>query len=162
MVLNVFNIFISLYSDQETEWLVQELCDILSLSQSSAADLLARQTEADGALQRTYSRKTYLQPHCAHGELTAQRELLWVTLNLVPPSMHHYLYQCALFLCIQVQSAALDEMFHYGTASVQRYHKALLLMEGLSRIIIEQQDIDSVDKCKWKLKINHRFCICSV
>ncbi|XP_041792717.1 serine/threonine-protein kinase ULK1a isoform X2 [Chelmon rostratus] len=47
-----------------------------------------------------------------------------------------------------VQSAALDEMFHYGTPSVQRYHKALLLMEGLSRIITEQKDIDSIDKCK--------------
>uniref|UniRef100_A0A8D0CQM0 non-specific serine/threonine protein kinase n=1 Tax=Sander lucioperca TaxID=283035 RepID=A0A8D0CQM0_SANLU len=47
-----------------------------------------------------------------------------------------------------VQCAALDEMFHYGTASVQRYHKALLLMEGLSRIITEQKDIDSIDKCK--------------
>ncbi|KAF3696054.1 Serine/threonine-protein kinase ULK1 [Channa argus] len=47
-----------------------------------------------------------------------------------------------------VQSAALDEMFHCGTASVQRYHKALLLMEGLSRLITEQKDIDSIDKCK--------------
>ncbi|XP_071371139.1 serine/threonine-protein kinase ULK1a [Centroberyx affinis] len=47
-----------------------------------------------------------------------------------------------------VQSAALDEMFHHGTASVQRYHKALLLMEGLSRIITEQEDIDSIHKCK--------------
>ncbi|KAL7391029.1 hypothetical protein ABVT39_003038 [Epinephelus coioides] len=47
-----------------------------------------------------------------------------------------------------VQSAALDEMFHYGTASVQRYHKALLLMEGLSQIITEQKDIDSIDRCK--------------
>ncbi|XP_070760176.1 serine/threonine-protein kinase ULK1a [Enoplosus armatus] len=47
-----------------------------------------------------------------------------------------------------VQSAALDEMFHFGTASVQRYHKALLLMEGLSRIITERKDIDSIDKCK--------------
>uniref|UniRef100_A0A672ZYM3 non-specific serine/threonine protein kinase n=1 Tax=Sphaeramia orbicularis TaxID=375764 RepID=A0A672ZYM3_9TELE len=47
-----------------------------------------------------------------------------------------------------VQSAALDEMFHYGTASVQRYHKALLLLEGLSRTIIEQKDVDSIDKCK--------------
>uniref|UniRef100_A0A4W6FL54 non-specific serine/threonine protein kinase n=1 Tax=Lates calcarifer TaxID=8187 RepID=A0A4W6FL54_LATCA len=46
-----------------------------------------------------------------------------------------------------VQSAALDEMFHYGTASVQRYHRALLLMEGLSRVITEQKDIDSIDKC---------------
>ncbi|XP_068422826.1 serine/threonine-protein kinase ULK1a isoform X2 [Clinocottus analis] len=47
-----------------------------------------------------------------------------------------------------VQCAALDEMFHYGTASVQRYHKALLLMEGLSRILTEQKDIDSIEKCK--------------
>ncbi|XP_037633361.1 serine/threonine-protein kinase ULK1a isoform X3 [Sebastes umbrosus] len=47
-----------------------------------------------------------------------------------------------------VQCAALDEMFHYGTASVQRYQKALLLMEGLSRIITEQKDSDSIDKCK--------------
>uniref|UniRef100_A0A8C4P0B2 non-specific serine/threonine protein kinase n=1 Tax=Dicentrarchus labrax TaxID=13489 RepID=A0A8C4P0B2_DICLA len=46
-----------------------------------------------------------------------------------------------------VQSAALDEMFHYGSASVQRYQKALLLMEGLSRIITEQKDVDSIDKC---------------
>ncbi|KAK7933888.1 hypothetical protein WMY93_004784 [Mugilogobius chulae] len=37
-----------------------------------------------------------------------------------------------------VQSAALDEMFHYGPASVQRYHKALILMEGLSRILTEK------------------------
>ncbi|XP_038152249.1 serine/threonine-protein kinase ULK1a isoform X1 [Cyprinodon tularosa] len=47
-----------------------------------------------------------------------------------------------------IQSAALDEMFHYGAASVQRYNKALLLMEGLSRIITEQKDIDSIEKCK--------------
>ncbi|XP_019949114.1 serine/threonine-protein kinase ULK1a isoform X1 [Paralichthys olivaceus] len=47
-----------------------------------------------------------------------------------------------------VQSAALDEMFHYGNASTQRYQRALLLMEGLSRIITEQKDIDSIDKCK--------------
>ncbi|XP_029019551.1 serine/threonine-protein kinase ULK1a isoform X2 [Betta splendens] len=47
-----------------------------------------------------------------------------------------------------VQSAALDEMFQHGTASVQRYHKALLLMEGLSRLLTEQKDIESIDKCK--------------
>ncbi|XP_076010467.1 serine/threonine-protein kinase ULK1a [Genypterus blacodes] len=47
-----------------------------------------------------------------------------------------------------VQSAALDEMFNYGTTSVQCYHKALLLMEGLSRIITAQKDIDNIDKCK--------------
>uniref|UniRef100_A0A3B4BFZ1 non-specific serine/threonine protein kinase n=1 Tax=Periophthalmus magnuspinnatus TaxID=409849 RepID=A0A3B4BFZ1_9GOBI len=47
-----------------------------------------------------------------------------------------------------VQSAALDEMFHYGLASIHRYHKALVLMEGLSRILTEKNDIDSVEKCK--------------
>ncbi|XP_016534658.1 serine/threonine-protein kinase ULK1a isoform X2 [Poecilia formosa] len=47
-----------------------------------------------------------------------------------------------------IQSAALDEMFHLGAASVQRYNKALLLMEGLSRILTEQKDIDSIEKCK--------------
>ncbi|KAG7480645.1 hypothetical protein MATL_G00058480 [Megalops atlanticus] len=47
-----------------------------------------------------------------------------------------------------VQSAALDEMFHHGEASIQRYHKALLLMEGLSLIITEQSDISNISKCK--------------
>lgn len=51
-------------------------------------------------------------------------------------------------LFTQVQSAALDEMFHNDTTSVQRYHKALLLMEGLSRIIMEEKDVESIDKCK--------------
>ncbi len=48
----------------------------------------------------------------------------------------------------QVQAAALDEMFHQGEASALRYHKALLLMEGLSMLLTEQEDILSVSKCK--------------
>ncbi|KAM6902217.1 serine/threonine-protein kinase ULK1 isoform 2-T2 [Xenentodon cancila] len=47
-----------------------------------------------------------------------------------------------------VQAAALDEMFHQGEASILRYHKALLLMEGLSLLLTEQDDILSVSKCK--------------
>ncbi|KAM4532599.1 serine/threonine-protein kinase ULK1 isoform 1-T1 [Fundulus diaphanus] len=47
-----------------------------------------------------------------------------------------------------VQTAALDEMFHQGEASILRYHKALLLMEGLSLLLTEQDDILSVSKCK--------------
>uniref|UniRef100_A0A669DJ00 Unc-51 like autophagy activating kinase 1 n=1 Tax=Oreochromis niloticus TaxID=8128 RepID=A0A669DJ00_ORENI len=35
-----------------------------------------------------------------------------------------------------------------GEASVLRYHKALLLMEGLSLLLTEQDDIISVSKCK--------------
>ncbi|XP_028907567.1 serine/threonine-protein kinase ULK1 isoform X1 [Ornithorhynchus anatinus] len=47
-----------------------------------------------------------------------------------------------------VQSAALDEMFHHREDCVQRYHKALLLMEGLLPIITEQTDIENINKCK--------------
>ncbi|KAJ8408586.1 hypothetical protein AAFF_G00252210 [Aldrovandia affinis] len=47
-----------------------------------------------------------------------------------------------------VQSAALDEMFHHGGASVQRYHEALLLMDGLLLLIKDQADILRITKCK--------------
>ncbi|XP_051923969.1 serine/threonine-protein kinase ULK1a isoform X2 [Hippocampus zosterae] len=47
-----------------------------------------------------------------------------------------------------VQSAALDEVFHCGTEIVQRYHKALLLLEGLSQFVTEEKDIDSIERCK--------------
>ncbi|KAF2978533.1 hypothetical protein EK904_013390 [Melospiza melodia maxima] len=47
-----------------------------------------------------------------------------------------------------VQSAALDEMFHHREDCAQRYHKALLLMEGLLNIITEQGDIENISKCK--------------
>ncbi|XP_042297480.1 serine/threonine-protein kinase ULK1 isoform X2 [Sceloporus undulatus] len=47
-----------------------------------------------------------------------------------------------------VQAAALDEMFHHREDCVQRYHKALLLMEGLLNIISEQGDIENINKCK--------------
>lgn len=39
-------------------------------------------------------------------------------------------------------------MFHHGEASAPRYHKALLLMEGLSLLLTEQDDIISVSKCE--------------
>uniref|UniRef100_W5JYH4 non-specific serine/threonine protein kinase n=1 Tax=Astyanax mexicanus TaxID=7994 RepID=W5JYH4_ASTMX len=45
-----------------------------------------------------------------------------------------------------VQAAALDEMFHHGEASAQRYQKALLLMEGLSLIITERSDLNNINK----------------
>lgn len=48
----------------------------------------------------------------------------------------------------QVQAAALDEMFHHGEESELRYHKALLLMEGLMLLLTEHEDIVSVSKCE--------------
>lgn len=47
-----------------------------------------------------------------------------------------------------VQSAALDEMFHRREDCVQRYHKALLLMEGLQRVLSDQADVENIAKCK--------------
>lgn len=44
--------------------------------------------------------------------------------------------------------AALDEMFHHGEASALRYHKALLLMEGLTLLLTEHDDIVSISKCE--------------
>lgn len=49
-----------------------------------------------------------------------------------------------------MQSAALDEMFHRREDCVQRYHKALLLMEGLQRLLADQADVENVAKCKWR------------
>lgn len=48
----------------------------------------------------------------------------------------------------QVQSAALDEMFHRREDCVQRYHKALLLMEGLQQLLTDQADVENIAKCK--------------
>ncbi|XP_069788598.1 serine/threonine-protein kinase ULK1 isoform X3 [Narcine bancroftii] len=47
-----------------------------------------------------------------------------------------------------VQSTALDEMFQQGQDCIQRYQKALLLMEGLSQIISDQEDVSNINKCK--------------
>lgn len=48
----------------------------------------------------------------------------------------------------QVQSAALDEMFHRREDCVQRYHKALLLMEGLQQLLTDQADVENIAKCE--------------
>ncbi|XP_075424754.1 serine/threonine-protein kinase ULK1 isoform X2 [Ascaphus truei] len=55
-----------------------------------------------------------------------------------------------------VQSAALDEMFHHREDCMQRYHRALLLMDGLLNFMTEQGDIENISKCK--LCIERRLC----
>lgn len=49
---------------------------------------------------------------------------------------------------LQVQSAALDEMFQQTEDIVYRYHKAALLLEGLTKILQDPADIENVHKCK--------------
>ncbi|XP_027717647.1 serine/threonine-protein kinase ULK2 isoform X1 [Vombatus ursinus] len=55
------------------------------------------------------------------------------------------IYNCAVEM---VQSAALDEMFQQTEDIVYRYHKAALLLEGLTKILQDPADIENVHKYK--------------
>ncbi|XP_053563332.1 serine/threonine-protein kinase ULK2 isoform X1 [Bombina bombina] len=55
------------------------------------------------------------------------------------------IYNCAVEM---VQSAALDEMFQQTEDIVYRYHKAALLLEGLTKILQSPADIENVHKYK--------------
>ena len=49
---------------------------------------------------------------------------------------------------MQVQSAALDEMFQRTEDIAYRYNKAAMLLEGLSKILNDPADVENVAKCK--------------
>nr|XP_033777445.1 serine/threonine-protein kinase ULK2 [Geotrypetes seraphini] len=55
------------------------------------------------------------------------------------------IYNCAVEM---VQSAALDEMFQQTEDIMYRYHKAALLLEGLTKILQDPADIENVHKYK--------------
>ncbi|XP_072794582.1 serine/threonine-protein kinase ULK2 isoform X1 [Vicugna pacos] len=55
------------------------------------------------------------------------------------------IYHCAVET---VQAAALDEMFQQTEDVVFRYHKAALLLEGLTKILQDPADIENVHKYK--------------
>ncbi|KAB0400016.1 hypothetical protein E2I00_017957 [Balaenoptera physalus] len=55
------------------------------------------------------------------------------------------IYNCAVEM---VQAAALDEMFQQTEDIVYRYHKAALLLEGLTKILQDPADIENVHKCE--------------
>ncbi|XP_060746192.1 serine/threonine-protein kinase ULK1 isoform X3 [Tachysurus vachellii] len=109
-----------LYPSTTVKQVVRRLNDVYKSSVSSCRSLSAR-------LERFFSRKHRLMDHI--NTITAERLIFSHTVQMV-------------------QAAALDEMFHQGEASIQRYHKALLLMEGLLLLLTEQADILSVSKCK--------------
>ncbi|XP_071008741.1 serine/threonine-protein kinase ULK1-like isoform X3 [Oncorhynchus clarkii lewisi] len=109
-----------LYPSATVKQVVKRLNKLFKSSVSSCLSLNAR-------LERFFSRKHRLMDHI--NTITAERLLFSHTVQMV-------------------QAAALDEMFHQGEASVQRYHKALLLMEGLSLLLTEHEDILIVTKCK--------------
>ncbi|KAL0965408.1 hypothetical protein UPYG_G00280860 [Umbra pygmaea] len=109
-----------LYPSATVKQVVKRLNELYKSSVSACRSLNAR-------LERFFSRKHRLMDHI--NTITAERLVFSHTVQMV-------------------QSAALDEMFHQGEASVLRYHKALLLMEGLSLLLTERDDILSVSKCK--------------
>uniref|UniRef100_UPI003AACFC7E serine/threonine-protein kinase ULK1 n=1 Tax=Centroberyx gerrardi TaxID=166262 RepID=UPI003AACFC7E len=109
-----------LYPSATVKQVVKRLNELYKSSVASCRSL-------NGRLERFFSRKHRLMDHIT--SITAERLLFSHTVQMV-------------------QAAALDEMFHQGEASVLRYHKALLLMEGLSLLLTEQDDILSVSKCK--------------
>ncbi|XP_070990517.1 serine/threonine-protein kinase ULK1-like isoform X7 [Oncorhynchus clarkii lewisi] len=109
-----------LYPSATVKQVVKRLNELYKSSVSSCLSLNAR-------LAHFFSRKHRLMDHV--NTITAERLLFSHTVQMV-------------------QAAALDEMFHQGEASVLRYHKALLLMEGLSLLLTEQNDILSVSKCE--------------
>ncbi|XP_070844610.1 serine/threonine-protein kinase ULK1 isoform X1 [Chaetodon trifascialis] len=109
-----------LYPSATVKQVVKRLNELYKSSVASCRSLSTR-------LERFFSRKHRLMDQIT--SITAERLLFSHTVQMV-------------------QAAALDEMFHQGEASALRYHKALLLMEGLSLLLTEQDDIVSVGKCK--------------
>ncbi|XP_063151809.1 serine/threonine-protein kinase ULK2 isoform X2 [Candoia aspera] len=55
------------------------------------------------------------------------------------------IYSCAVEM---VQAAALDEMFQQTEDIAYRYHKAVLLLEGLAKILQDPADIENVNRYK--------------
>ncbi|XP_041958369.1 serine/threonine-protein kinase ULK1a isoform X1 [Alosa sapidissima] len=109
-----------LYASCSVKQVVRKLNELYKSSVSSSRSLNAR-------LQLFFTTKQRLMDRI--NSITAEKLIYAHTVNMV-------------------QSTALDEMFHQGEASVERYHKALLLMEGLTFIITEPADIHNIDKCK--------------
>lgn len=109
-----------LYASCTVKQVVRKMNELYKSSVSSSRSLNAR-------LQLFFTTKQRLMDRI--NSITAEKLIYAHTVNMV-------------------QTTALDEMFHQGEASVERYHKALLLMEGLTFIITEPPDIQNINKCK--------------
>ncbi|KAM8871786.1 serine/threonine-protein kinase ULK1 isoform 1-T1 [Synchiropus picturatus] len=116
-----------LYPSTTVKQVVRRLNDMYKASVGSCRALSTR-------LERFFSRKHRLMDRIS--SISAEQLLFSHTVQMV-------------------QAAALDEMFHQGEASIQRYYQALLLLEGLSLLLTKQEDILSV--CKYKECIERRL-----
>ncbi|GAB1296206.1 Serine/threonine-protein kinase ULK2 [Apodemus speciosus] len=68
------------------------------------------------------------------------------------------IYNCAVEM---VQTAALDEMFQQTEDIIYRYHKAALLLEGLSKILQDPTDVENVHKYKCSIERRLSALCCS-
>uniref|UniRef100_F7BIC7 non-specific serine/threonine protein kinase n=1 Tax=Xenopus tropicalis TaxID=8364 RepID=F7BIC7_XENTR len=64
------------------------------------------------------------------------------------------IYSCAVDM---VQTAALDEMFHQTEDIAYRYHKAALLLEGLTKVLQSPADIENVHKCEYRQILSNKY-----
>lgn len=97
-------------------------------------------------LERFFSRKHRLMDQIS--SVTAERLVFSHAVQMVGVEWAGWGRAASELWCVQVQAAALDEMFHHGEASALRYHKALLLLEGLTLLLTRRDDIISVSKCE--------------
>lgn len=124
-------------SGQEAERAVQAQRGVLPRAQHASGALLLQEASPDGPDLLRHGGAAAVQPHRADGQCGSSG-----------PALAPGARPGTEVLCVQVQAAALDEMFHQGEASVPRYHKALLLMEGLMLLLTEHDDVISVSKCE--------------
>ncbi|XP_057570832.1 serine/threonine-protein kinase ULK2 isoform X2 [Hippopotamus amphibius kiboko] len=68
------------------------------------------------------------------------------------------IYSCAVEM---VQAAALDEMFQQTEDIIYRYHKAALLLEGLTKILPDPADIENVHRYKASIERRLSALCCS-
>ncbi|XP_069082457.1 serine/threonine-protein kinase ULK2 [Pleurodeles waltl] len=68
------------------------------------------------------------------------------------------IYSCAVEM---VKSAALDEMFQQAEDIAYRYHKAAMLLDGLTKILQDPADIENVQKYKTSVEGRLAALCCS-
>lgn len=129
--------------------MVRKLNELFKASVASCRALSAR-------LQRFFSRKQLLMDRVS--PVSAERLLFSHAVQMVSAHGRHGRHALTP-RCVQVQAAALDEMFQQGEAAAPRYHKALLLMEGLTLLLTERRDISSVRRCEGTSKQHQSLAV---
>ncbi|MEQ2214026.1 hypothetical protein XENOCAPTIV_026453, partial [Xenoophorus captivus] len=85
--------------------------------------------------------------------------LRYVPYGTSPPSMEGFITFEAPELpeetLMEVQSAALDEMFKQTEDIAYRYSKAAMLLDGLSKVLQDPADAENVLKCEEALTDKH-------